>query len=222
MTKRTVPTLPEGAAEKLLQADAANIIKKVKSGRPLSRAERTHLLAMASGDEEVPAPSGMTIAKNFVELAEALGVVRKTLYLWKRKKGAPKPATNGDHDVGAWRLFCRKNGLGGGIAQGETPPAGDGDSADLEDMERLKAKRLIVDIATREHALAVRRGEYVESATVAEQWAFHVGQAMTLLRSKLENELPPFLASETSAATIRVEMGRVVDEFARMLNEGGQ
>lgn len=217
MSKDSLPTIPEALAERLLKADAANLVKKVQSGKPLTRAERTHLLAMAAGSEE-SVQASKTTAKNFVELAEALGVARKTIYQWNRRKGAPSAAPNGEHDVTAWRLFCRQRGLGPESARHD----GNGsDSAEGEDMERLKARKLVVEIAEREHRLATRRGEYVETALVAERWSFHVAQALQLLRTKLENELPPIIAAMDDAATIRVEMGRVIDEVAKALHEGG-
>lgn len=218
MPKDVLPTIPAEIAEKLLKADAGNLIKKVKEGKPLNRSERAHLLSMAAGEEPATEEAPSTakgVAKSLVELAEILGVTRKTIHEWKRQKGAPKAAANGDHDVVAWRNFCRQNGLGPESARHEPAP---GEAP--EDMERLKIRKLLVEIAEREHRLATRRGEYVETALVAERWGFYVAQALQLLRTKLENELPPILAAEDDAAAIRVEMSRVVDEFAKTLHEG--
>lgn len=45
------------------------------------------------------------------------------------------------------------------------------------------------------------------------------GQAITLLRKRLENELPPVL-SGLDAVGIRKELSRAIDEFSAMLHEG--
>lgn len=217
MPKAPSQPLPPDAAEKLLKADAANLIKKVKSGKTLTRAERAHLLAMAEDGGESGVDTNKATADNYVELARLLGVTRDAIYKWKRRKDAPKPQSNGKHDVSEWRRFCSKHGLKHKAAPGEDS-AGDEDG--FEDMDVLKARKLIVEIAEREHKLATLRGEYVENALVQEMWASRVGQALSLLRNKLENELPPHLATLDDGAEIRVEMGKVIDEFAKTLHEG--
>lgn len=174
---------------------------------------------MAEDGGESGVDTSQATADNYVELAKILGVTRDCIYKWKKRKAAPKPQSNGKHDVSEWRRFCSKHGLKHKVAPGEDSAGENEDS--MEDMDVLKARKLIVEIAEREHKLATRRGEYLETALVAETWASKVAQALSLIRNKLENELPPLLATLDNPAEIRVQMSSIVDELAGLLHEGG-
>ncbi|MBC2595853.1 hypothetical protein H5P28_16435 [Ruficoccus amylovorans] len=62
------------AAENVLQKDLENVIKKVAGGKTLTSAERARVEALAAGSQD-----STTYAKNLVQLAEILGVTRRTL-----------------------------------------------------------------------------------------------------------------------------------------------
>ena len=68
--------------------------------------------------------------------------------------------------------------------------------------------------------MAVKKGEYIATETVRQQWLSYVGKAIALLRSKFENELPPIL-SGLDAQGIREESAKAIDEVCRILHEGG-
>jgi hypothetical protein len=191
-------------AKKILSRDFANLAKRVQSGGKLTRNERAMLQSMAGGAE---AP-GVTVAKNYVELAGALGVSRQAVHAWKKLGDAPQPASNGLHDVAAWREFMRRRGLKGGAAAAEGDP-----------VSSLKARRLLVDVEERELRLAAKRGEYVSLSKVEAEWNGLVGQATALLRSKFEQELPPVLAG-LDAHGIQIECRRAIDEVCRTLHGG--
>ena len=72
----------------------------------LDRAERAMLQGMAASAGHTP-----TVAENYAELAKALGVARRTLQNWRKRKDAPKPAANGFHEVAAWHEFMQRHGL---------------------------------------------------------------------------------------------------------------
>src|SRR5436190_1711802 len=76
--------------------------------RKLNRSERAMLQGMAATAGHTP-----TVAENFVELAKILGVTRRALQNWRKRKDSPKPAANGFHDVAAWREFMQRHGLEG-------------------------------------------------------------------------------------------------------------
>jgi hypothetical protein len=71
-------------AEILLKADLRNLAKKVQQGKTLSVAERNILQSALAGQS----PSAAEFAKNQVELAEILGVDRKTIQRWRKIKVA--------------------------------------------------------------------------------------------------------------------------------------
>ena len=66
--------LSPDVAGKILDADFQNIVKKVAAGKPLTVAERARIEARAAGSTESTA-----YAKTKVELADLLGVTRRTL-----------------------------------------------------------------------------------------------------------------------------------------------
>ena len=196
--------IPPEVARKLLTRDFSNLIARVQGGGKLTRAERNMLQSMAAGS----VASSITVAANYSELADALGVTRQAVNAWRKLEGAPEPATNGSHDVAIWREFVKDRGLKG--------------SEVVSDEESsLKARKLLAEVMEREFRLKIKQGEYVLLDDVKTRWAFHVGQATALLRKRLENELPPLL-SGLDAIGIRRELSLAIDEFAALLHEGGQ
>lgn len=187
-------------ATKILDADFQNIVKKVAGGRTLTVAERALIEARACGSTNSTA-----YAKNIAELAEILGVTRRTLNHWKKMQGAPKPLTNGQHDVSAWREFVRLNGLKGGR---ELAGA---------NQEALKARRLLVDIEERELRLAIRQGTVVSLDLVRQEWITKVARARSLLESRFLNELPPIL-SGLDAHGIRGKLSHALHEAYEILS----
>ena len=98
--------IPPDVARKLLSKDFANLIQRVQRGGKLSRTERSMLQNMAAGSTP---EAGPLFVKNFVELAEVLGVTRQSLNKWKKLADAPVSKANGLHEVAAWREFMRRH-----------------------------------------------------------------------------------------------------------------
>lgn len=198
--------LPPDVARKLLHKDLANLVKRVHEGKKLTRAERTMLQNLAGAPSE---HSGPTHARNYVELAELLGVSRQALGGWRRRKDAPKAAANGLHDVGAWREFMARHQL-----KGSDAPATDEEAA-------LKARKLLAEVEDRELRVAVKKGLYVPLDLVKEEWTTRVGRAVNLLRNKFESELPPIL-SGLDAVGIQDECRKAIDEVMSILHTGDE
>ena len=190
-------------AKKLLTRDFANLVGRVQKGSKLTLTERAMLQSMATGSG--PAP---TTAASYVELAAALGVARQSLYAWKKRKDAPKPAANGLHDVAAWNEFMRRNDLKGGEAMQQP--------GDIE--SSLKARKLLAEVEERELRLGIRRGDYVAVEEVRQIWTEFVAQATSMLRKKFEQELPPIL-SGLDATGIQEEARRAIDEVLSILHQ---
>lgn len=194
------PSLDPEVAEKILDADFQNIVKKVAAGKPLTVAERTRIESRAAGSVET-----LAYAKTLVELAAVLGVTRRTLSTWQKMDGAPKPLSNGLWPVADWREFVRMRGL----KAGKTPVGNE---------EALKARKLLAEVEERELRIAVKKGEYVPLTKVREEWIGLVAQATSVLRAKFENELPPVM-SGLDATGIQAECRKAIDEVLRCLHE---
>jgi len=198
--EETRPTLDPEVAEKILDADFQNIVKKVAAGKPLTVAERARIESRAAGSAET-----LAYAKNLVELAAILGVTRRTLGNWQKMDGAPKALSNGMWPVADWREFVRIRGL----KIGRTPAGRE---------EALKARKLLAEVEERELRIAVKKGEYVPLTKVREEWIGLVAQATSVLRAKFESELPPVL-SGMDATGIQRECRKAIDEVLRCLHE---
>jgi transcriptional regulator with XRE-family HTH domain len=90
-----------GDAAILLKGDLANIAKKVKGGKTLSKAERDLLQASVSGG----LPSQQEYCDTQDELARLIGVTRKTIQRWRKVEGSPEPRADGRWHVPSWRQF---------------------------------------------------------------------------------------------------------------------
>lgn len=201
-TPKPPPISPEDA-EKVLRADVKNLVKKVAEGKTLTVAERSKLEAMAVG-----AKDGIAYAKSLVELAEILGVTRRTLNNWKKLEGAPQAMPNGDWNVADWREFVRRHDL-----KGSDTNQGPDDAA-------LKARKLLAEVEEKELKIAVLKGQYVSVDTVREEWIGLVAHATSILRAKFENELPPIL-SGLDASGIQQECRKAIDEVLLALHRDG-
>lgn len=201
MSKGNPVALAPDVAEKILDADFQNIVKKVAAGKPLTVAERTRIESRAAGSAET-----LAYAKTLVELAAVLGVSRRTLSTWQKMEGAPKALSNGLWPVAEWREFVRLRGLNAGRV-----PVGN--------EEALKARKLLAEVEERELRIAVKKGEFVALTKVREEWIGLVAQATSILRAKFENELPPIL-SGLDATGIQRECRRAIDEVLLCLHEG--
>jgi phage terminase Nu1 subunit (DNA packaging protein) len=198
-------SLPPDLARKLLNKDLANLVQRVQKGGKLTRAERAMLQNVASstvGGEKL----GPAFARNYVDLAEVLGVTRQSLTTWRKRKDAPTPAANGLHDVAAWRDFMQRHDLKGAA------PAADEETA-------LRARKLLAEVEDRELKVAVKKALYVSIEEVSLEWARVAGRVTSLLRNKFENELPPIL-SGLDATGIQEENRRAIDEVLTLLNQG--
>ena len=193
-------TLPADVAEKILDADFQNIVKKVAAGKPLTVAERARIESRAAGSAET-----LAYAKTLVELSAVLGVTRRTLSTWQKMEGAPKALSNGLWPVADWREFVRLRGLKAGRV-----PLGNEDA--------LKARKLLAEVEERELRIAVKKGEYIPLNKVREEWIGLVAQATSILRAKFESELPPVL-SGLDATGIQRECRRAIDEVLSCLHE---
>lgn len=110
---RPAAGITNAQAIKVLNADIANMVKKVASGQTLSMAQRKMLQGIKAGE---PTSTEAVWAKNQVALAAAMDVDRKTIQRWMKIDGNPGARSDGRYNVTEWKRW--KNGSTG---DGDTP-----------------------------------------------------------------------------------------------------
>jgi len=203
--KKRTPEL----AKAVLEQDLDELQRRVADGKRLTKAEREMLRQLADDQGEEPTapadPVPVGFAKNYVELANVLGVHRRTLQAWRKLIGCPAPRPDGRLLISEWQEF---------MATKDQTAASSGP----QDSEELKARKLLAEVEERELKVAIRRGEYVQIDEVAREWTTRAGKAVSLLRNKFESELPPILAG-MQAAEIQAEARKAIDEVLTILHE---
>lgn len=147
-----------------------------------------------------------TTADNYVELAVALNVSRQSLYKWAKRKGAPKPRSNGKHSINAWLEFMSRNNL-----------KAEGFDDDTPESECLRGRKLKAEVELAELKVETARGKYIDIERVKSVWTSHISQARKTLENHLLNELPPVLAAMDDAVEIRAYLQNVIDDTYSVL-----
>ncbi len=176
--------------DKILNKDLENIVKKASNGKTLTDVERARVKEFYGEAQKA------TYAKSVVELANILGVNRKTITRWKKNKSAPKALANGSYKVEDWQNFVKNNELKEPESQEES---------------QLKSRKLLAEVKQAEIKLKVMEGTYVSIERIRTVWTQHIGQVRQILESRLLNELPPILTT-LNAIEIREKLQDVLDE----------
>ncbi len=162
------PGITQDQAKKILEADYANMVKKVASGQTLSQAERAIMQSISTGGADskpalaAASPTAAKFVKNKNALAEALGCTRQHLNrtLKKFKDDAPKPRSDGRWCVAEVREFMVQHQA----LEGEE---------DL-DAVKLKARQILLQNEKLEFQIKVLQGQYSSNEDI-EKWGAELG-----------------------------------------------
>ena len=172
------------AAETVLKANYRNLVRKVQEGKTLSAGEVNLLQAIqAGGKAEVVA-----YAKNQVELAELLGVSRKTIQRAMKLDGRPPTRPDGRLEVGPWREFLGREDLD--ETGGATPT-------------ELKARNLLLQNERLELQIAVMRRDYIPAVDV-EKWGGEIGAAVRKVVAGIHRIAPSIVGLSVADAEVRL------------------
>lgn len=150
-------------------------------------------------------PEDEKSVKSVSRLAEIIGISRPTVYAWLEAEPGLGKQTDGAFDVAAWREYQRR--------QGSKTLTGGSD-----DKNALQCRELELKNQALEFKLDVQRGRYTENTLIAAQAAEMVSEAKSVLRNKLEQELPAQLVGLT-LAEIRVALRAVVVEVCDRISQ---
>lgn len=199
------PVLPPDMARKVLRRNLANLVEKVQRGKPLTNAEHAMMEALAEGRDPQTAKPW---ARNQVELANALGVSRRSIWEW-RKAGAPAPAENGRWNIAAWRAWMKANGKTGS----------EFDDAEFAVAKKATCRRLVLLNQKLEHEIAIFKGEWTKNEDVERDLA-----ALAAAAKKVFDLLPAKLAPQVvrlSVAEAEKRIRDAVDDALMQLHTGG-
>ena len=182
--------MEENIATRILNKDIENIARKAIRGKPLTDTERTRIIENC-GKSETP-----KYANNTVELAEILGVNRKTISRWRKNADSPKPTCKGRHDIGKWKLFVRENNL----KEIESP-----------EEKALKLRKLTAEAKQAELKLSTMENRYVSINEVQKTWEAHTKLVKTILERNLLTDFPATLTTLT-AIEIREAFRNLLDQ----------
>jgi len=188
-------------AKKLLAANTKVVVSRLSKGKPLTNSDRIKLEEIAAFDDENDSGS---FVSGWCKLAQMLGISRRTLQTWRKKKGAPKSSKDGKHHVDAWVEFINADKL----------------DEYGKDFRQQKLRILKAQAQEREIRIGILGEKYVEIDCVKETWTAHIHKAIALMRSKFENELPPIYTLDP-VENMKLNQ-EAVDEICRTMSDNGK
>ncbi|HVU07843.1 MAG TPA: hypothetical protein VHG89_04790 [Verrucomicrobiae bacterium] len=186
----------------LLRADLANLAQKVKQGKTLSASERNLLQSALAGDK----PSAVEYAKNAVELANLLGVDRRTISRWRKIDGNPGVQPDGRYHVPSWRAFK--------ISQRGDEVLADGHHDGLSQTQ-LRARQILLQNQKLEIQIAVLKREFMPVAEV-EKLGGELGTAIRKVVTQIHLCAPSVVGVSVADAEARLK--EVEDEILQQLH----
>lgn len=142
----------------------ANIQKKLANGKTLPASELVIVKKILEGDqlggfvETGASGKEKNFAKKQSELAEAVGVDKRTIQRWMKEPGNPGKRDDGRYEIAAWKAYAKLKGH----------KCGEDSVGSAKDQNtRLQNEKLLFQ-------LKVLKKEYVSSKEV-EQWGAHLG-----------------------------------------------
>jgi hypothetical protein len=187
-------------AEALLRGDLGNLVKKVKAGKPLSASERNLLNSSLDGG----IASAAEYVDNVIELAELLGVTRRTISRWKKVEGNPGTRTDGRYHVPAWREFKRNR-----------DPEADADDGEEIDGKKERARNILLQNERLEVQIAVLKRHWMPTAEV-ERMGGELGAAIRKVVSQIHLAAPNVVGVSVAEAAARLK--EIEDEVLQQLH----
>ncbi|MCA1997020.1 MAG: helix-turn-helix domain-containing protein [Armatimonadetes bacterium] len=161
------PKLTPEQAEAVLKADLTNLVRMASAGRPLSKEQRRLVQAYLGGDSAANA----AYARNIVELAESLGVSRRTIHRHLKRQDNPGARPDGRYEVAAWRSYLAAFGTLD-------------EEDDLEDEVTLRKKLMALKIVFAQIEVDKARGELMPVEEVS-RIGYELGAAVRTVVGRL-------------------------------------
>lgn len=179
--------LTEENRQKIEAQQVRKVVEKSMAGGILTKREE-EILDRAT--ETLPAEGTQVAkyAKNQTDLANAIGVDRKTIQRWRKDGSFPKPKPDGRYDITEVIRWKEYNGSKGG---------------DLVSKESEQIKSLVLANEKLELQLGILRGEYTKNTIIEEEIARVVQEAKRQMMS-MPSSLAPLVVGQNVAEAERI------------------
>lgn len=191
-------TLEPDQLAKIQKADAANLVKRVGEGKPLTGPQWARLRQAGISTKKI-APS---TARNVNELCEILDFRRQQYSRWRTLAGAPTKSAKGLYDVEAWRSFLKREGLAK-----DTPE-------ESSEKQELELERLRIQCSELAMTRDERRGELVRVDDVTRYIEEQFGGLKKKLLA-LPASIAPRLVRMKKTQTVARELKRAITDLLR-------
>lgn len=181
--------------EAIRKKEKANILKKLESGQTLTEAQRLILYGSKTDQSRY--------AKNQTDLAEFLGVDRKTIQRWRKEENFPKASADGRYDVIAvrdWRERSRNSG-----------------STSVEDLSKAEgeARRVWLQVEKLEHEIEISKGQFITIEQAQTDVSTMCARARAILLA-IPDTLAPLVIGKTATQAqqlIRKEIDNALEQI---------
>ena len=186
-------------ADAIKEKSILNLIKKVTRGGILTKQEENKLDEYT---DELNVGTIGTYAKNQVELANAIGVDRKTIYRWKQEPSFPKAKPDGRINIQEVVNWKENNGI---------------TSGDLSSKESAQVASINLNNEKLKLQIGILKGEYTENTIIASQVTEMVLSAKRELLA-LPSSLAPQVVGESVAGAEKIIKNAINDALRSLSN----
>ena len=184
--------LTKESADKVKQANIRNLIKRVQAGGVLTDKQ---MEIINDFTEDLESNNVGTYAKNQSELADVIGINRKTIQRWRKDPTFPKPKPDGRYSIREVVVWKEENGARAG---------------DLHSKESVQVKSLILQNEKLEIQVGILKGEYTPNVDIDQQVSEMVQQAKRELLT-LPSSLAPQVVGQSIAEAEKIIKQSIVD-----------
>ena len=200
-------------AERVLKADLANVLKKVKAGKPLTDQERRLL---RSQQDAAKAPEERVWLANVDEICDVFGISRRSYLRRSNEPGYPRKTKKG-YSVEGVRKFLEKSGLVEAVDDEAL-------NKDVESAKRIRVQRLIgeVDLARKRGELISRDDHNRELLTLVNIFSTGLMEWTARVTADFRKQPVVVAAAERAADDLRLALKEAMEAEAERIRKAAE
>lgn len=199
------PIIDGAARDQIDRAYLAGIIKRVKAGKTISKADREILESASEPKGRAPRSQlGVGDKLTRTQISKRLGMDRGTLAKYLGMEGAPKPDERNRYSLKAVEAWREANALRIGNTQ---------------EMRTIKEAQARLELQKSELEFGIMQNRYVPRTEIRPGIEAVMGRLTVDMTAIFEGEIPPKCAGKTTIE-IRELMAAAVDRVLKRMKEG--